>query len=136
MNNVTLIGRLTREPELRYTPQQLAVATFSLAIDCGRDNKGESKGTDFPRITVFGKQAENCEKFLAKGLLAAVQGRLQTGSYKNKNGDTVYTMDVIADRIEFLQWKSQKEAEPDNQRNFNDEEMPDSFKQIDEDIPF
>jgi single-stranded DNA-binding protein len=65
-----------------------------------------------------------------------VQGRLQTGSYKNKSGDKVYTMDVIADRIEFLQWKSQKDAAPDNQRNFSDEEMPDSFKQIDEDIPF
>ena len=103
MNSVVLIGRLTRDPELRYTTSQMAVATFSLAID-RPVRAGKERETDFPRVTVFGKQAENCEKYLAKGRMAAVQGRLQTGSYTNKDGATVYTTDVVADRVEFLEW--------------------------------
>jgi len=88
LNNVVLIGRLTRDPELRYIPEsQNAVATFTLAVD---RPFSKEKQADFIRITVFGKQAENCERYLAKGRLAAVQGRIQTGSYKNKEGVTVY----------------------------------------------
>ena len=104
MNNVVLIGRLTRDPEVRYTANtQMAVATFTLAVD--RPVKsGEEKKADFPRVITFGKQAENCEKYLQKGRLVAVQGRIQTGSYKNKEGQTVYTTDVVADRVEFLEW--------------------------------
>lgn len=101
MNSVILIGRLTRDPELRYTSgTQMAVATFTVAID-RPVRAGAEKQTDFPRVTVFGKQAENCEKYLAKGRLVGVQGRLQTGSYTNKDGVTVYTTDVVADRVEF-----------------------------------
>ena len=104
MNSVILIGRLTRDPELRYTSgTQMAVATFTVAID-RPVRAGAEKQTDFPRVTVFGKQAENCEKYLAKGRLVGVQGRLQTGSYTNKDGVTVYTTDVVADRVEFLEW--------------------------------
>ena len=104
MNSVVLIGRLTRDPELRYTSgTQMAVATFSVAID-RPVRAGAEKQTDFPRVTVFGKQAENCEKYLKKGRLVGVQGRLQTGSYTNKDGATVYTTDVVADRVEFLEW--------------------------------
>ena len=104
MNNVVLIGRLTRDPEVRYISEnQMAVATFTVAID--RPTKaGQEKKTDFPRITVFGKQAENCERFLAKGRLVGIQGRIQTGSYTDKDGKTVYTTDVVADRVEFLEW--------------------------------
>ena len=104
MNSVNLIGRLTRDPEVRYTESQLAVARFSLAIDRGKDRNGKSRGADFPGIVVFGKQAETCERYLAKGRRVAVQGRLQTGSYVNKEGAKVYTTDVIADRVEFLDW--------------------------------
>ncbi len=104
MNSVVLIGRLTRDPEVRYTSgSQMAVCTFSIAIDRPA-RQGEERKTDFPRITVFGKQAENCERFLKKGRLVGVQGRLQTGSYTNKDGATVYTTDVVADRVEFLEW--------------------------------
>lgn len=104
MNSVVLIGRLTRDPEVRYTAQtQMAVATFTIAID-RPVRAGSEKQTDFPRIIVFGRQAENCERFLAKGRLVGVQGRLQTGSYQNKDGVTVYTTDVVADRVEFLEW--------------------------------
>lgn len=100
MNVVVLIGRLTRDPELRYIPEtQNAVCTFTLAVDrpMSRDRQA-----DFIRITVFGRQAENCAKFITKGRQVAVEGRIQTGSYQNKNGDTVYTTDVIANRVEFL----------------------------------
>jgi len=112
MNNVVLIGRLTKDPEIRYIPEsETAVATFTLAID----RPGKDKGADFPRVTVFGKTAENCQRFLAKGKLVGVQGRLQTGSYKNKEGVTVYTTDVIAERVEFLSPSGQggeKEQKP------------------------
>lgn len=107
MNNVSLIGRLTRDPEVRYTGEQMAVAKFSIAID--RTAKGEKK-TDFPNIVVFGKQAENCEKYLSKGRLVGIQGRLKTGSYE-KDGRKVYTTDVVANHVEFLEWNNDKPPE-------------------------
>ena len=103
MNSVSLIGRLTRDPEVRYTNEQMAIATFSIAIDRPPRRDG-TKETDFPRITVFGKTAENCQRYLVKGRLVGIEGRLQTGSYTNKNGDKVYTTDVVANRVEFLEW--------------------------------
>ena len=140
MNSVTLIGRLTRDPETRYTSDtQTAVTRFSIAISRGKDKNGNDKGADFPNVTVFGKQAENCEKYLKKGRMVAVQGRLQTGSYE-KNGQKVYTTDVIADRVEFLGGNetthpgdySQPEDEPARQMEYE----PEGFSQIQEDIPF
>ena len=102
MNNVALIGRLTRDPELSYTPNtQTAVARFTLAVDRPKRN-GESTGTDFIRVTVWGKQAETCDRYISKGRQVAVLGRIQTGSYKNREGVTVYTTEVVADRVEFL----------------------------------
>ena len=102
MNSVVLIGRLARDPELSYTPNtQTAVTRFTLAVDRPRRN-GEDAGADFIRITVFGKQAETCDRYLSKGRQCAVSGRIQTGSYKNREGVTVYTTDIIADRVEFL----------------------------------
>jgi single-strand DNA-binding protein len=131
MNSVLLIGRLTKDPEVRYTAEtQLAVARFSLAID---DGYGEKKRTNFPNIVAFGKTAESCEKFLSKGKLVAVQGKIQTGSYKNKEGATVYTTDVVADRVEFLEWGDKSESStPKVQAG-----IPDGFQAIeDDDIPF
>jgi single-stranded DNA-binding protein 3 len=146
MNSVVLIGRLTRDPELRYTAgSQMAVASFTVAIDRPVRAGGE-KQTDFPRVTVFGKQAENCEKFLAKGRLVGVQGRIQTGSYTNKDGVTVYTTDVVADRVEFLEWGDRGERSqgggsygggsqggPQGSRT---DDAPSGFSAIEEDIPF
>ena len=128
MNSVHLIGRLCTDPEVRYTAAtQTAVATFTLAVD--RPVKsGEEKKTDFPRITVFGKQAENCEKYLAKGRLIGVQGRLQTGSYEKSDGTKVFTTDVVADRVEFLEWGDKPKEESSD--------APQGFAYIDEDIPF
>lgn len=102
MNSVVLIGRLARDPELSYTPNtQTAVCHFTLAVDRPR-RQGEDQGADFLRVTVFGRQAENCERYLAKGRQAAVRGRIETGSYKNREGVTVNTVDIIADSVEFL----------------------------------
>ena len=100
MNSVALIGRLTRDPEIRYTGDQMAIATFSIAIDRPPRRDG-TRETDFPRITVFGRQAENCEKYLKKGRMVGVTGRIQTGSYTNKNGDKVYTTDIVAKMTSF-----------------------------------
>ena len=128
-NLVFLIGRLTKDPEVRYTSgTQMAVCTFTLAID--RPVKaGAEKQTDFPRVTVFGKQAENCERFLAKGRLVGVQGRLQTGSYTNRDGATVYTTDVVADRVEFLEFAEREQSK-------EQETVPQGFAAVTEDIPF
>ncbi len=146
MNSVVLIGRLTRDPELRYTAgSQMAVATFTVAIDRPVRSGGE-KQTDFPRVTVFGKQAENCEKYLAKGRLVGVQGRLQTGSYTNKDGATVYTTDVVADRVEFLEWGDRPQGSSQggfgqggfgqSSQGSGSDAAPSGFSAIDEDIPF
>ena len=134
MNQVILIGRLTKDPEVRYTAgTQMAVATFTLAVD--RPVKaGAEKQTDFPRITVFGKQAENCEKYLAKGRLVAIEGRLQTGSYQNKDGATVYTTDVVANRVQFLQWGDSQQS--GGQAEQTQEEIPEDFQALSEDVPF
>ena len=143
MNNVALIGRLTRDPEVRYTSgTQMAVARFSIAIDRPVRNGGE-KQTDFPNIVVFGKQAENCERFLGKGRLVGVQGRIQTGSYVNKDGVKVYTTEVVANNVEFLDWGDRTgrsdSGRPAAQQTSQADDMgiPDGFQAIeDEDIPF
>ena len=131
MNSVVLIGRLTRDPEVRYTAgTQMAVCSFTVAIDRPVKKDGE-KQADFPRVICFGKQAENCERFLAKGRLVGVQGRLQTGSYTNKDGATVYTTDVVADRVEFLEWGDRQGTCP-----AYDEPIPEGFAAVNEIAPF
>lgn len=150
MNNVTLIGRLTKDPEIRYTRDQTAVATFTVAINRGKDKNGEDRGADFPRVVAYGRTAENCERFLAKGRLVGVQGRIQTGSYTNKDGATVYTTDVVADRVEFLEWGDRNEGgggyqnqgcsqqQPSRQEPADsDMGVPEGFRALqDDDIPF
>ncbi len=137
MNSVVLIGRLTKDPEERYTAAtQMCVATFTVAVDRPVRAGGE-KQTDFPRVTVFGKQAENCVKYLAKGRLVGIQGRLQTGSYKNKDGQNVFTTDVVADRVEFLEWGDRTQGVQNAANNGQlQEEMPAGFQAVDEDVPF
>lgn len=137
MNAVNLIGRLTRDPEVRYTSgSQMAVARFSIAID--RPTRNGEKQTDFPSIVVFGKQAENCEKYLAKGRLVGIEGRIQTGSYTNKDGKNVYTTDVIASRVEFIDWE-EKVTHNANQSAVGNKpnDIPAGFTAMDEDeCPF
>ena len=155
MNTVTLIGRLCANPELSYTPNtQTACCRFTLAVDRPRKN-GEDQGADFIRIVVWGAQGENCDRYLSKGRQVAVMGRIQTGSYKNRDGQTVYTTDVIADRVEFLgsaggensrsdgsyqrngsNYQSQNNVSQngDKQLGFND--LPSGFSTVDDDVPY
>lgn len=106
MNNVILIGNLTRDPELRYSTgaSQTAICRFTVAVNDRRRNPQTQEWEDNPSfipIVVFGKQAENCDRYLAKGRKVAVNGRIQTGSYE-KDGRTIYTTEVIANNVEFL----------------------------------
>jgi single-strand DNA-binding protein len=137
MNSVVLIGRLTKDPEIRYIPDnQKAVATFSIAVD--RPFTKE-KTADFFNIVVFGKPAENCEKFLVKGRMVGIQGRIQNDSYTDKEGTKKYKTDIIADRVEFLEWgdKAQKSGGPSELPRGN-AQIPDGFQALDDDdeIPF
>ena len=119
LNRVILIGRLVKEPELRYTQGQKAVCTFTLAVDRGlsRQKKQEAEASgkptaDFIRITVWGVQGENASKYLHKGSQCAVQGRIQIGSYEDETGKTIYATDVFADNVEFLDSRNQAQSYP------------------------
>ncbi len=132
MNSVSLIGRLTKDPDVRYSAStQLAVARFSIAID----RPGKDKGTDYPNIVCFGKTAELVEKYLTKGRLVGIAGRLQTGSYE-RDGRKVYTTEVVADRVEFL-GKTEGASEDSHSEGASaaSDPVPDGFENLD-DIPF
>lgn len=125
MNSVHIIGRLTKAPQISYiSDTQTAVARFSVAISRGKDKDGNDKGADFPNVVVFGKQAENCERYLSKGKLVGIEGRLQTGSYE-KDGRKVYTTDVISNRVEFLEWDNKQKSE-----------IPSGFRAVEDECPF
>ena len=137
MNVVIITGRITKDLEVRYTPSQMAVTSFTLAVD-RPVKKGEDKQADFIRCTVFGKQAEMLEKWARKGNRIAIEGRIQTGSYQNKNGEKVYTTDVIANRVEIIDWP-EKDGENGNQtvsRATPEQVVADSFAAISEQVPF
>ena len=106
MNKVVLIGRLTKDPELRYTGNNTAVATFSIAVNRNFTNQAGEKEADFINIIVWRKQAENCKNYLVKGSQVAVEGRLQTRSYDDANGQKRYVTEVVAESVEFLSTKS------------------------------
>ena len=133
MNRVELIGRLTADPEVRYTSTtNTAIATFTVAID--RPTK--DKQTDFIRVKVIGRPAENCEKYLKKGRMVAVEGSIETGDYES-NGKKVYFTNVLASRVEFIDWgeKTAERAQKEPQIT-NEGEQIDGFEEIDEDVPF
>lgn len=106
INRVVLVGRLTKDPDLRYTPSGAAVARFTLAVSRTFSNAQGERETDFINCTVWRKQAENTANFLKKGSLAGVEGRIQTGSYEGQDGKRVYTTEVVADSVQFLEPKS------------------------------
>ena len=102
MNKVVLIGRLTRDPELRYTGSNTPVATFSLAVNRNFQNQNGEREADFINIVVWRKQAENCKNFLTQGSQVAIEGRIQTRTYDDQNGQKRYVTEVVADNVEFL----------------------------------
>lgn len=106
MNKAFLIGRLTRDPELRYSSSNAAIVNFSIAIDRQYTNNQGQRETDFINIVAFQKQAENIKKYVGKGSLVAVDGRIQTRNYEDKDGKRVYVTEVVADRVQFLDSRS------------------------------
>ena len=160
MNTVHLIGRLCANPELSYTQSQMAICRFTLAVDRPRRKDGE-QGADFIQITVWDRQAENCGRYLSKGRQVAINGRIQTGSYTNREGQKVYTTDVVANSVEFLgsansenprsngfnqqsntNYQSQPQNAPQPQLQANlripDDwgDIPVTYSQTDESVPF
>lgn len=106
MNKVFLIGRLTRDPELRYTGNNTAVASFSIAVNRNFTNQAGEREADFINIVVWRKQAENVKNYLTQGSQVAIDGRIQTRSYDDQEGKKRYVTEVIADNVEFLGSKS------------------------------
>ena len=109
MNRVMLIGRWTAKPELRYTGSNLPYARFSVAVNRTYSNAQGQRETDFINVVVWRKQAENVCNFLDKGSLVSVEGRIQTGSYDDKDGNKRYTMEVVADSVQFLETRAQSQ---------------------------
>ena len=101
VNSINVIGRLTRDPELRETSEGKSVCNFSLAVN---DVHSKEDRADFIRCTVFGVQGEKCEKHLKKGVLTGVSGRIRSDTYKDSEGITRYPVSIIADRVKFLEW--------------------------------
>lgn len=132
MNKVILIGRLTKDVEVRYAGET-AVARYSLAVDRKFKREGEPTA-DFVNCVAFGKAGEFAEKYFRKGMKVAVTGRIQTGSYTNKEGQTVYTTDIVIEEQEFAESKGQSEEKP---RPSTDKDgfmsVPDG---IEEELPF
>ncbi len=115
MNIAVLIGRLTKDPELRYIASSgKAVARFSIAVDRTYTSRSGEKQTDFFNIVVWGKSAENCAQYLAKGRLVAVKGSIENRSYENQNGEKKYITEIIAENVQFLEWGDKKTKYDDN----------------------
>lgn len=122
MNKVVLIGRLTKDPELRYTSSNIPTVTFSLAVNRPFQNQNGVREADFINIVMWRKQAETAKKYLSKGSLIAVDGRIQTRNYDGTDGKKVYVTEVVADNFEFLESKGQR-------ANMTSDENTDSFVQ-------
>ena len=143
MNNVILIGRLTVDPELRYIPSGTAVTRFNLAVDkqLSKEKREEFEGkgqptADFINITVWGKAAEHAANYLKKGLMVAVQGRIESSRYEDKDGKTVYSTGINANQVKFLEWPDDKSSK-NNSKEKNQEYGLDGFDDIpDDNIPF
>lgn len=102
LNRIILIGRLTRDPELRYTNTGKAVARFTLAVDRPFKNQAGERETDFINVVVWGPQADSCSKYLSKGKLAAVDGRLEIRSFEGQDGTRRQVTEVVAENVRFL----------------------------------
>lgn len=136
INNVVLVGRLTRDPELRYTPSNVAVATFSLAVSRNFKNQAGDYEADFISCIMWRQQAENFANWLKKGALVGITGRIQTRSYDNQQGQRVYVTEVVAESFQTLEKKYlANNASMENQ-------IPPSFEKTnpmdisDDDFPF
>ncbi len=115
MNKVFLVGRLTRDPELRYSSNNTANMRCAIAVDRQFVREGEERGADFINIVAFGNRAETMKKYLVKGSQIAIDGRIQTGSYDGQDGKRVYTTDVIVENFQFLDSKSSRSIDSNSE---------------------
>ncbi|HET7657689.1 MAG TPA: single-stranded DNA-binding protein [Bacillales bacterium] len=149
INRTVLVGRLTRDPELRYTPSGVAVASFTIACDRPFTNQQGEREADFIRCVIWHRPAENVANYLKKGSLAGVEGRIQTRSYDDNDGKRVFITEVVADRVQFLEPRSSRNSgqgpgEPygggnQNDSPFGDDPFANDGKPIDisdDDLPF
>jgi single-strand DNA-binding protein len=111
MNRTVLVGRLTKDPDLRYTPNGVPVATFTLAVNRPFSNQAGERESDFINCVVWRKPAENVANFLKKGSLAGVDGRIQTRNYEGQDGKKVYVTEVLAESVQFLEPKGEKKQD-------------------------
>ncbi len=127
LNKAVIIGRITKDLELKHTQSGVAVTNFTVAVDRNFKNAQGEKETDFIPVVVWRQQAEHCCKYLGKGRLVAVVGRIQTGHYE-KDGQRHYTTEVVADEVRFLEWGNKQVQEQGDIPGFapyeNDEELP------------
>lgn len=130
LNRVVLIGRLTKDPELRYTPNGVAVASFTLAVNRSRPNQQGEREADFIPIVVWQKQAENCANYIGKGSLVAIDGRIQVRTYDGKDGQRRWVTEIVAESVRFLDRRDSNGGTQDNSSVGSEVEF------TDEDIPF
>jgi len=128
LNKAILIGRLTKEPELRYTQNGVAVATFALAV-ARVPKPQQGQGTDFVPISTWGKTAENCANYLSKGSLVAIEGRIQVRTYNAKDGQRRWVTEVVAENVRFLDKRGESKPVPSidsigTEVQFNEEDVP------------
>lgn len=137
MNKIILIGRLTRDPEMRYSASNdTAIARYTLAVNRPFKREGEPEA-DFLPCVAFNKTAEFAEKYLTKGMRVCVEGRIQTGSYTNRDGVKVYTVDVVVERQEFLEKRAgNSQSDSNTEVNGNEDSYMDIPDGIDEELPF
>ena len=117
INRVILVGRLTRDPELRVSQSNVAVATFNLAVNRPFTDANGERGADFVNCVTFRKQAENVNKYVKKGSLVGIDGRVQTRNYENKEGQRVYVTEIVCDSVQFLEPKSSNNDSDGQQNN-------------------
>jgi single-strand DNA-binding protein len=122
LNRIILIGRLTKDPELRYSPQGTAVASFALAVNRSRANAQGEREADFIPVVVWQKQAENCANYIGKGSLVAVDGRLQVRTYDAKDGSKRWVTEVVAESVRFLEKK--QGTSYGQEVDFTDDDIP------------
>ena len=131
MNKVILIGRLTKEPELRYTSSNIACSTFTLAVNRDYTNQNGEREADFINIQVWKKLAENCSKYLAKGSKVAIDGRIQTRSNDDQNGNKRYVTEVVAENVQFLDSKKDGQANEVQNESQNNLQVPQTDPYVD-----
>jgi len=129
INRTVLVGRLTKDPELRYTSSNIAFARFTLAVNRTFAGPNGEREADFIQCIVWRKQAENMARFVRKGSLIGVEGRIQTGSYDDKDGIRKYTTDVVCDGVQFLEPKSQQENNSDQDSDFRNDYRQDFYEE-------